>query len=70
LERFFVVGHPSETKCFKRGSRLTVSKLEEKFDGLVKPIPGNNKAESLKKLCWSLAKLKNVNAAVATAKSG
>ncbi len=48
---------------------MTDSRLEGKFDSLVEPILGDNKTANLKKLCWDLAKLENVNALVAAAKS-
>lgn len=46
---------------------MTDAKLEEKFDGLVKPILGAAKSDKLKRLCWDLAKLGNVNALVGEA---
>jgi 2-methylcitrate dehydratase PrpD len=47
---------------------MTDARLEGKFDSLVNPILGGDKAEKLKKLCWDLARHENVNVLVAEAK--
>ena len=47
---------------------MTDAMLEGKFDGLVKPILGADKADRLKKLCWALAAQSNVSALVGEAR--
>ena len=47
---------------------MTDARLELKFDSLVTPILGSTKADKLKKHCWNLAQLENVNALVGEAK--
>jgi 2-methylcitrate dehydratase PrpD len=46
---------------------MTDAHLEGKFDGLVKPVLGDRKADTLKKLCWGLAGHANLSALVAEA---
>ena len=53
-----------------RENPMTDARLEGKFDSLVEPILGKKKMDKLKKQCWNLAQLENMNALVGEAKPG
>ena len=43
---------------------MSMAQLEVKFDGLVVPVLGAEKSDTLKEICWRLAKERDVSALV------